>query len=67
MISYEPFWKLLDEKKISQYALIRKHNFSNTTLARMKKGLHITTATIEQLCKILNCKVEDIVEYQEDK
>lgn len=67
MISYEPFWRTLKEREISQYALIRKKNFSNTTLARMKKGKHISTATIEQLCEILDCRVEDIVIYLNNK
>lgn len=37
------------------------------TLARMKKGKHISTATIEQLCEILDCRVEDIVIYLNNK
>lgn len=63
----ESFWQTLKEREISQYALIRKKNFSNTTLARIKKGKHISTATIDQLCEILNCRVEDIVIYLDSK
>lgn len=67
MISYDPFWQLLKKRDISLYSLIKNNNFSNTTLARMKKGKHISTATIEQLCEILNCRIEDILVYQKEK
>lgn len=63
MISYEPFWKTLKEKKISSYALINKYNISNGTLYRMRKGNSIKTTTIDNLCKILDCKVNCIIEY----
>lgn len=66
MIDYTPLWELMKDRNISHYALIYKYNFSNTTLARIRKGQHISTATIEQLCKILHCRVEDIVRFIED-
>ena len=63
MISYEPFWKTLKEKNISTYALIKKFGVSSATLDRIKKGNGITTAKIDDFCKILNCNVEDIIVY----
>ncbi len=65
MISYEPFWKTLKKKKISTYALINKYGISSATIDRMKKGNGISTMKIDDFCKILNCKVEDIIEYTE--
>ena len=64
MISYEPFWRTLKEKNISTYTLITKHNISSATIDRMKKGNGISTMKIEDLCRILNCRVEDIIEYK---
>ena len=66
MISYAPFWKTLKEKGESTYALINKYNISSSTIDRIRKGGGITTAKIDDLCKILDCKVEDIIEYVKD-
>jgi putative transcriptional regulator len=63
MINYIPFWQTLKKKNVSSYALIHKHNISNGTLYRMRKGSPISTTTIDQLCKVLDCKVEDIILY----
>jgi Predicted transcriptional regulator len=66
MISYKPFWKTLKARKISTYALREKYNISPNTLTRMKNNNYLSMRTIEDLCKILNCKIEDIAEYIED-
>ncbi len=66
MISYAPFWKTLKEKGISTYALINKYNISSGTIDRMRKGNGISTLKIDDFCKILDCNVEDIIEYTKD-
>ena len=66
MISYAPFWKTLKEKGISTYALINKYNISSGTIDRMRKGNGISTLKIDDFCKILVCKVEDIIEYTKE-
>lgn len=66
MISYAPFWKTLKEKGISTYALINKYNISSGTIDRMRKGNGISTLKIDDFCKILDCKVEDIIEYTKE-
>lgn len=63
LISYEPFYHTLKEKKISEYELIFKQGLSANTLHRMKKGEAITTKTLNVLCEILDCSVSDIIEY----
>ena len=67
MISYEPFWRTLKERGMSTYTLITKHNISSATIDRMKKGNGISTLKIDDFCRILNCKVEDIILYTPDK
>ena len=63
MISYGPFYKTLYEKNITEYQLIFKEGISANTLHRMKKGLTITTKTLDTLCFILDCEVSDIIEH----
>ncbi len=63
MISYEPFWRTLQKKKITTYTLINKYNISSATIDRMKKGGGISTTKIHDFCEILNCRVEDIILY----
>lgn len=66
MISYKPFWATLKEKGVSTYNLIKTHNISSSLIDRIRKGKVITTAKLDDLCKILNCKVEDIIEFVEE-
>lgn len=66
MISYEPFYKTIKAKNISTYRLINEYRISRSLLDRLKHNKPITTVTINDLCKILNCKVEDILSYTPD-
>jgi len=67
MISYAPFYETLLSKNITEYQLIFKHEFSANILHRMKHGKPISTKTLDTLCFILGVKVQDILEYVEDK
>ena len=67
MISYQPFWNTLKERDVSTYTLIKKYNISSTRLTRMRKGLPLSTVSIDEFCRILHCKVEDIIEYVEEQ
>ena len=63
MISYEPLWQTMKEKKISTYTLIEKYQVHSKTVYNLKHNKHITTATLERLCEILECTPNDIVEF----
>lgn len=67
MISYAPLYKTLKEKGISTYKLINDFGVSRSLIDRLKHNKPITTVTINDLCSYLECKVEDILEYVEDK
>lgn len=67
MILYERLWETMKTKNISQYHLIKYHQFSAGQIGRMKKNAYVSTHTIETLCRILDCKVEDIMEYRPDE
>ena len=66
MISYEPFWKTLKEKNLSTYTLIKKYGISSATIDRIKKNGGITTTKLDDFCRILDCDIEDIIEYKKE-
>ncbi len=66
MIVFDKLWKTMKEKGITQYKLIHEYGFSNGQLDRLRKNGNINSYTLNTLCRILNCSVEDIMEYQPD-
>ena len=66
MISYEPFYKTIKEKNISTYKLINQYGMSRSLLDRLKHNKPISTVTLNDLCKILSCKVEEILIFIDD-
>ena len=61
VISYQPLFATMKEKNITEYNLIYKQGMSANTIHRIKKGLPITTETLDTLCYVLDCEVEDII------
>ena len=57
----------MKEKGISQYALIKKYGFSTGQLDRLRKNGNVNAFTLNQLCEILDCRLEDIAEYVKDQ
>lgn len=67
MISYEKLWHTMSERGVTQYALIIKHGVSPSQITRMKRNESVSTHTIEMFCRILDCRVEDIMEYSKEE
>ena len=67
MISYAPLWETMKRKGVTTYALITRHSFSKGTLDSLKQNRNISTSTLNDLCEILDCPVEDILLYIPDK
>ena len=67
MISYDGLWRIMKEKGISQYALIKKYNVSPAQITRLKRKESVSTHTIEIFCRILDCEVGDIMRYVQDE
>ena len=63
MIVYTPFWRTLKASKETTYTLIKDHHISSSTIDKLRKNKPITTTTINDLCRILQCGVSDILEY----
>lgn len=67
IISYEPLWATLKKKGISTYALIKDYSFSKGTLDSLKQNRNISTATLNDLCNMLECDIADVIKYTPDK
>lgn len=64
MISYKPLFKLLLERDLTKTQLRESVGFSTATLAKMSKNEYVSLETLENICKYLNCKIEDVIEIK---
>ena len=62
MISYNRLWETMEKRKISQYRLIKEFGLSSGQMSRLKKNTYASTHTLETLCRILDCRIEDVME-----
>ena len=65
-MSFDPLWKTMKEKNVSTYKIAECVWVQPWHLQQLKQNRNVTLQTIEQLCKILQCRVEDVVEYVDD-
>lgn len=63
MISYAPFWKTLQKSSETTYSMINKHHVSSAIIDKLRNNKPLNTTTINDLCRIFNCKIQDIMEY----
>ena len=63
MITYEPFWETLNDSVETTYTLIKDHSISSSTLDRLRKNKAVSTNTVDDLCRILDCPVESVIKY----
>ena len=66
MISYAPLWRTMEKRGATTYTLQVKVGISSSTIRRLKAGESISTNLLDALCKILNCTIQDVVEYLTD-
>ena len=66
MISYEPLFRTMKEKGVTSYRL-GKLGFPLSNFYAMKHGDNVSTHTINQLCRLLQCRVEDVMEYIDEE
>ena len=67
MISYDNLWVTMKENGVTQYTLIKKYNISPGQITRLKRNESVSTHTIEMFCRILKCKVEDVMQFIDDE
>jgi putative transcriptional regulator len=66
MIKYDPLWQTLKAKNISQYQLIKDYGIDKAQLQRLRQNMVVKTIILNRLCQILDCWIEDIMEYVPD-
>lgn len=67
MISYARLWETMKKRGATTYTLQVKGEISSSTVRRLKAGESVSTNTLDALCRILDCTLQDIVEYLPDK
>ena len=63
MISFDKLWALMEERDISTYYLREKAGIDSKTVRRLKANANMETKTLDKLCAVLQCRLEDIAEY----
>ena len=63
MIDYSPFWDTLKKSDESTYSLIHRHHISSATIDKLRKNKPMNTTTLNDLCRIFNCQIQDICIY----
>ena len=63
VITYDKLWETMKKQGVSQYKLIKEYQISSGQLDRLRKNDNVSTYTLNRLCEILNCRLEDIAEY----
>jgi len=66
MIVYDKLWETMDKKGITKYYLVKKCGFSPSLITRLKRNQSVTIDTIDRLCHVLECNIEDIAEHKKE-
>lgn len=67
MFTYDKLWQTMKERGISQYKLEKEYNISRGTISTLRKNGNVTVYTLDTLCQILHCRIEDILEIIPDE
>ena len=66
-VSYKKLFHLLIEKEMSNSDLQKQAGFSANIITRLKRNEYVKLQTIESICKVFNCKVDDVLEFTADE
>ena len=66
MIRFDRLWETMAKKRISTYQLRERCGIDSKTIRRLKANDNIETKTLNKLCEVLSCRLEDIAEYIKD-
>ena len=66
MIVFDKLWKTMQDRGVSTYKLREECGIDSKTIRRLKANDNMETKTLNKLCIVLNCKIEDIMEFVEE-
>lgn len=66
-VSLLTLWETMKQRGISQYNLYTRYNVNRSQLDRLRKNKNVEVNTIDKLCNLLHCRVEDIMEHIPDE
>ena len=66
MFSFNPLWKQLIDKNLTKTDLRIKADFNTATLAKMNKNEFVAMSVLDKICKTLDCKIEDVIEFKKE-
>lgn len=64
MFTYKPLLKLLIDKNMTKTQLREQLGISMATLAKISKNEYISMKVLDDICNLLECKIEDVIEHQ---
>lgn len=67
MIKYDRLWKTMEKKGITQYDLYTRYNVNRSLLDRLRNNKNVEVNTIDKLCNILGCSIDEIMEHLPDE
>lgn len=62
-VSYKKLFHMMIERNMSNAQLMEQTGFSANIITRMKRGSYISLESIERICKVMCCGVDDILEF----
>ena len=66
-VRYDRLFHLLIDKKMTNAQLKEGAGFSANIITRLKRDEYISVESIERICRVLNCGVDDILEFVHDE
>lgn len=65
-VSYKKLFHILIDRNISNVKLQQMAGYSANITTRLKNNTYVSLETIERICNALDCKVDDILEFESE-
>lgn len=65
-VSYKKLFHLLVDRDMTAVQLQQQAGYSANITTRLKKNAYVSLESVEKICRALNCKVDDIMEFVTD-
>lgn len=66
-VSYKKLFHMMIEKEITNAQLAQMAGISANIITRLKRNTYISLESVEKICRVMDCKIDDIVDFVDDK